>query len=156
MRTDIILLKDNIDVEGENVFLKDASGKARLKFHVTSGAAVLGGEGTDGDLLLENGQRTRTVQIHGGVSGQGPDAKIHINGDSAELNVGGGGSDGTVNIKSASGSTGVNISGQHGNITLGGKNSDGDLMLINERRESRWLYDHRLNGYRTRPRHGVC
>jgi len=56
---------------------------------------------------------------------------ITLDGDNANITLGGNGHDGDILMKNSAGSTTVGINGQTGAVHLGGTGQDGDLLLRN-------------------------
>jgi len=56
---------------------------------------------------------------------------IALDGNNANITLGGNGHDGDILMKNSAGSTTVGINGQTGSINLGGTGQDGDLLLRN-------------------------
>lgn len=56
---------------------------------------------------------------------------LSLDGDNGNITLGGGGHDGDILMKNASGNTTVGINGNSGAVHLGGQGQDGDLLLRN-------------------------
>ena len=114
MAADIILNQTDTEIV-ENVRCTREPGRApSILLDSENGNIVLGGDGRDGDLILNNRS--------GG-------ATILLSGDSANVNMGGNGQDGDLVLKDGSGNLTIHLNGSGGNLHLGRNGQDGDIML---------------------------
>lgn len=99
MPSDIILNDDDINVIG-NVFLKaEKSRPQRISLDTAYGNIWLGGDGADGDLVLNAGDGTQRVHIDATRGSVDPHVRAYIGGAEGSFLLGGDGEDGELSIK---------------------------------------------------------
>jgi VCBS repeat-containing protein len=103
MASDIVLKDSHVELVGDVRVVKSENGSTRIELDVDAANITLGGDGQDGDLLLNDETGKRTVQISGGGGGIGQSARIILDG-----------SHGTLTIKHKRGAVLARIGGQEG------------------------------------------
>ena len=115
-----------------------------------------GGDGTDGDLILKDGDGQNRIHLSAGsanvvIGGDNADgdlvlfpstavhdisdfsqATIHLDGEAGSIIAGGGGdgTDGDLILKDGDGQNRIHLSAGSANVVIGGDNADGDLVLF--------------------------
>ena len=117
-----------------------------------SGNIRAGGDGSDGDLVLNSNQGESRIHLDGGagntwVGGNGADgdlvlfpssgengqlsgASIHLDGGGGNLWLGGNGPDGDIVMRSGTGEDRIRLDAGQANLWLGGNDADGDIVLF--------------------------
>jgi hypothetical protein len=99
-----------------------------------SGNITMGGNGRDGDLLIQNKDGKRTFWLDGDEQNlkiQRPDGTVFVElGKHGNLTLGGGGLDGDIILRKSDGKDVVHIDAEQANLWLGGNGDDGDIVLF--------------------------
>jgi hypothetical protein len=123
-----------------------------ISINSDTGNIYAGGNGTDGDLVLQanNGENRIRLDAGGGnmwLGGNGADgdivifsangnnssvdnSTINISGDGGNIFAGGNGVDGDLVLRAENGSDRIRLDAAGGNIWLGGNGADGDLLIF--------------------------
>ena len=118
----------------------------------STGNIFAGGEGSDGDLILQNGSAESRIRLDAGggngwFGGHGADgdlvlftaagdnttldqASIHLDGGGGNAWLGGSGTDGDLVLQNGSGQNRIRLDAGGGNGWFGGNGVDGDLVLF--------------------------
>lgn len=121
------------------------------------GNLTLGGNGSQGDLMLKAESGLTTLRLDGGdgnihVGGNGANgdllmrsadnrATIKLDGANGNVRVGGEGSNGDIFCVSEDNRTTIKLDGKGGNLTLGGNGSNADLHLLDKDNKTRLILD---------------
>jgi hypothetical protein len=102
------------------------------RFRLESGIAWLGGNGSEGRMLLfpGNGDNETSAQ-----------ATIGINGTAGDMRLGGNGTDGDIRLQGPDGKDRIRLDGGGGNLWLGGNGRDGDLVMFKASGDNQSLED---------------
>ena len=133
-----------------NIILKATDGTNRIVMGGSTADITAGGNGANGDLVLKSDSNQNRVRLLGdgnlwlGGNGAGADvvlfrtdgdnatlskATVHIDGQTADMFLGGSGTNGNVTLKGDKGEVRARLLGD-GNLWLGGNGGDGDIVLF--------------------------
>lgn len=123
-----------------------------ISINSDTGNIFAGGDGTDGDLVLQSTEGQNRIRLDAGggnlwLGGNGADgdivlfrssgdnttleqASIHLDGDGGNIFAGGQGADGDLVLRSDSGQDRIRLDAGGGNLWLGGNGADGDIVLF--------------------------
>lgn len=147
-----------IHLSGDTAFIRlGESGQNMIKLDGRYGNIILGGDGQDGDVILNNETGQETIRLSGGsaegiLGGNSQPGKLYMrtaegkntirfNGELAEGVFGGNGKPGNLWMRTAEGKNTIWLDGKHGNIRLGGNGQDGDISLRNKNGANTILLD---------------
>jgi hypothetical protein len=126
------------------ILIRNSSGEETGRIDGGTGNLSLGGNNSDGDVLLRNNDGDTRIHFSAGGGAAVSTSRAHINGGTGNLSLGGNDSDGDVLLRGNAGNTRIHLSagggaavsssrahinGGTGNLSLGGNNSDGDVLL---------------------------
>jgi hypothetical protein len=123
-----------------------------ISINSDTGNIFAGGDGTDGDLVLQNTEGQNRIRLDAGggnawLGGNGADgdivlfraagdnttleqASIHLDGDGGNIFAGGQNVDGDLVLRSNSGQDRIRLDAGGGNLWVGGNGADGDIVLF--------------------------
>ena len=122
--------------EGKVEVQDDAGTNVVITLNGNTGAALLGGNGQTGDLVIRDAAGSERVRIEGAtgdisVFGDAGTEILRLTG-AGDVRAGGNGVNGALTLQDTVGSDRVRLQGVNANAWLGGNGADGDVVLFAE------------------------
>ncbi|HQR52090.1 MAG TPA: hypothetical protein PLZ79_02390 [Burkholderiales bacterium] len=122
-----------------DIVLEGADGEPTIRMDGKSALARFGGHGANGQIVLFAGDANpasdgnANVHLDGAngniVLGKGGTASIRLDGQKADLFLGGANEDGSIVVRNGAGTDTINVDGRQANVWIGGGGFDGDLVI---------------------------